>query len=70
MMRLKKNGQLLDEQKLEEITQEASHKGGIELGLWVLKPIASKKHLQARGSNLSVSLAGGDAQDDGAVMCG
>lgn len=41
MMRLKKNGQLLDEQKLEEITYEASHKGRIKLGLRVLKPIAS-----------------------------
>ena len=38
--------------------------------LWALEKIASLKYLQARGSNLSVVLAGGDAQDDSGVTWG
>ena len=68
MMKLKKSGQVLDEQTLEEIPYEANHKGRVELGLFVGPQVDSLKHLRARGSNLSVVLSGDDAQDDSAVM--
>lgn len=68
MRKLKKSGQVLAEQKLEEIPYEASHKGRVKLGLFVGPQVNSLKHLQARGSNLSVVLSGDDAQDDSAVM--